>query len=360
MLRIDRHITIAFATALASTLLLIAILFVVLDAFPNLDNYALIIKRDGFLVGIAVIARYYVMHFLTQLSGFGEIIAATSAIVVVAGMARSNEFVAMLAGGMSLRRVALPVFVCCGLVGVGIFALRNGAGPDLARGARDDWRIIKGRGAALGRSLSVQGRSGEEGESAVALSVEEYDPSTSTGTGFAVAVIAPGKPFVDIRADVAVWDGDAHAWRFPHGAHRWSYGSNERTEALTTIRAFETGLGPDLLEAEDLGASVVGLGGLLRQRSRPEFAAELHERLAQILAPLALALIALPFVLTTDRTRVFQGTMLAAITVIGYEMVAHICGSASATGYIPAIVGGWLAPVAFGGLGAWRLCVIDT
>jgi lipopolysaccharide export system permease protein len=359
--RIDRYVIVSFAAALVSTTMLVAILFVALDAFPHLDDFVETIKRDGGWSGLFTIGAYYVSRFLMELGTFGEIVAIASAVVVVAGMAKANEFVALLAGGMSLRRMALPVLISCGLIGAGVFALRNVAGPDLTKRQRDDWRRIKGRGMALGESLSVQGRSGAAREAAVALSLEQYDSSSLNGRGFAAAVICPGQPFVDIRAEAAQWDEDAHTWRFPEGACKWSYRSgNSGSAAFERIDSFETALGPDLLEAEDLGAGVLGLGGLLRQNARPEFATAFHERLAQMFAPLALALVVLPFILVTDRTRVFQGTMLAIIAIVVYEVVARVMCGAAASGYIPAVIGGWTAPLLFCGLGAWRLSAIET
>ena len=121
------------------------------------------------------------------------------------------------------------MLICCFIVGLGVFALRNLAGPDLARTRRDDWREIKGTGQALGQSLSVQGRSGENGEAAVALSVEAYYPAELRGSGFAAAVIAPGVPFVDIRAPEATWDEEAGCWRFGQGGQKWSYASSSST-----------------------------------------------------------------------------------------------------------------------------------
>jgi lipopolysaccharide export LptBFGC system permease protein LptF len=166
---------------------------------------------------------------------------------------------------------------------------------------------------------------------------------------------------VDIRADRAVWDHDAAAWRFPEGARRWQYASSENpVAALSTIEELRTDLSPDLLEAEELGPRVLGIGGLVRQRARPEFAAALHERLAQVFAPLALALAALPFLLTTDRSRVVYGTVAATLVVVSYEVLSRALTAMAATGYLPPVVGGWLVPVVFCGFGAWRLAVLDT
>jgi len=352
--RLDRYVFGGFAVAFASTLVLVLVLYLVLDAFQRLDDYVDYARRDGVFTAVGVALRYYSSRFLAEMSVFSEIVAIIPAVLVVAGMARANEFVAPLAAGRSLRRLALPVFVGCALVGVFAFVLQNVAGPALVRQAFADRRRITGHAAALGNSLSVQGRSGT---AAVALSVERYDSGARRAEGFQACVIESREdaPLVDIRAPVAKWDAASRAWRFPEGARCWAYGSSVAGDAVEEIERFPTVLGPDLLEAEELGSRVLGLGALFRQRARPEFASALHRRLAQMLAPLALALAAVPFVLTTDRSRIFHAGVLAALVTVGYEVAAR--GFAA---YLPPLLGGWLAPVGFTALGAWRLKTMDT
>jgi lipopolysaccharide export LptBFGC system permease protein LptF len=359
--RADLYVAAGFASAVGASVALAGVLFVTLDAFQNLDDLAELVGREGFFAGTGIALRYYTASLLVEAAAFGEVLALAGALMAVATMAKGNEFVALLSGGMSLRRVALPIFIGCGVLGVAVFALRNAAGPQLVRSRWRDLRAITGSGVGLGKSLSVQGWCGEDGASAVALSLEEYDPAARAGKGFSAAIVASGRPFVDIRAKSAQWDGRAKAWRFPEGAHRWSYQSGDDAgSALAVIRELHTRLGPDLLEAEDYGPGVLTLGGLYRQRARPEFAAAFHERLAQLVAPLALALAALPFVLLTDRARVFPGAMLAIAVTVGYELTARVGIGAAASGYLPAVLGGWVAPVGFGAFGAWRLAQIDT
>ncbi|MHC4252288.1 MAG: LptF/LptG family permease [Planctomycetota bacterium] len=355
MKRLDRYVFRGFVVALASTLLLVLVLYMVLNAFQRLDNYVEYGRHEGAVVAVGVILRYYLARFLAELAVFSEIVAVIPAVLVVAAMARANEFVAPLAAGRSLRRLALPVFAGCALVGVLAFVLQNVAGPGLVRQAFADRRRIDGRAAALGSSLSVQGRSGT---AAVAVSVERYDPGERRAEGFQACVIeASGDaPFVDIRAPVAVWDPARRAWGFPEGARRWAYGpAVTEGGAFKQVDGFPTALGPDLLEAEELGSRVLGLGALFRQRARPEFASAFHRRLAQMLAPLALALAAVPFVLTTDRSRIFHAGVLAALVTVGYEVAAR--GFAA---YLPPLLGGWLAPAGFAALGVWRLRTMDT
>jgi lipopolysaccharide export LptBFGC system permease protein LptF len=69
----------------------------------------------------------------------------------------------------------------------------------------------------------------------------------------------------------------------------------------------------------------------------------------------ALALAALPFVLTTDRSRVFQRVCLAIMAAGAYEVAAR-----GAAAYVGAFLGGWAPPAAFAAFGCWKLAKIET
>ncbi len=362
MRRTDRYLISAFALAFAATLSLVAVLFVVVDLVQTLDRVVTFFGREGVLTGVGVVASYYAVRFLSQLAVFGEIVAIVPAVLVASSMARSNEFVGMMAGGLSLRRIALPLFAGCAALGLVTFGLRNTAGPAFVRSEYADYRRIRGRQRTLGKSLSVQGqdKAPKTGATrAVVISLEEFDPSRRAGRGFAAQVIEQAGPLVDIRAPLAVWSEQGHEWRFPEGATKWLYGA-EGGKPLERVEYFRTSLDPDLLEAEELGAEVLTLAGLWRQRARPRFASKLHERIAQAFVPLVIALAALPFVLTTDRSRVLQGTILAILVVAAYEVASRAMLSAAGAGHIPAVLGGWTAPVAFCGFGVWRMVRLRT
>lgn len=355
--RADRYVLTGFGLTLFFTLALIAVLFVVADAFQNLDEFVLHLRRSGAWGGLGLLGRYYAAKFLVSVGSFGEIAAVAPAVVFAASMARSNEFVAVLAAGRSLPRAVLPVFAGCAAVGAAAFCLRTAAGPTLVRSENASARVIFDRAKTMGGALSVQGRSGA---TSCALSVEEYDPASRRARGFRACLVEPTAPFVDIRAASAEWDSSRGAWVFSPAAKKWSYPVSAGGPAVEELAEFPTCLGPDLLEAEEMGPGVLSTGALFRERSRPELAAALHERLALLLSPVALALAAVPFVLTTDRSRVFTGVAVAALVIALYEVVARSFVAAVASGHLPALVGAWLPPVAFGAAGALGLKRIGT
>lgn len=351
--RADRYVFVGFVIALLLCLCLLGVLFVVADAFQNLDEFVLHLRRAGTWQGLGILASYYAARFLISVGSFGEVVAAIPAVMLVAFMARSNELVAMLASGRAMARSALPILAGCLLVGVGAFCIKGFAGPCLVRSENTSARIIFDRVRTIGGGLSVHGRSGDV---AYVLSVSEYDPAARKAGNFRACLIEPSGVFTEIRAAEATWvEG---AWKFDPAAEKWSYLLPERAEGPERLEELRTQLGPELLESEEMGPGVLPTGALWREGSRPDFAAAFHERLACLFAPVALVAALLPLVLTTDRSQVFQGVALAAFAAAGYEILSRSMLAAAASGRIPAAVGAYLPPVisaALGGLGFSKL-----
>ncbi len=90
-------------------------LYIVIDAFSNLDEFAK--RAEGVVETLLVMGRYYLVHqsmFFDQLSG---VIGMMAAIFTVTFMQRNNEQLAMLAAGISTHRAIRPVLYSSVLVG---------------------------------------------------------------------------------------------------------------------------------------------------------------------------------------------------------------------------------------------------
>ncbi|MGD0041896.1 MAG: LptF/LptG family permease, partial [Isosphaeraceae bacterium] len=77
-------------------------LYIVIDAFSNLDEF---MKRaDGFVELIKVMGRYYLLHQALYFDQLGGVIGMMAAIFTVTWMQRNNEHLAILAAGISTHR----------------------------------------------------------------------------------------------------------------------------------------------------------------------------------------------------------------------------------------------------------------
>jgi lipopolysaccharide export LptBFGC system permease protein LptF len=91
-------------------------LYIVIDAFSNLDEFTK--RADGAIEVIQIMARYYFIHqslFFDQLCG---VIGMMAAIFTVTWMQRNNEQLAILAAGWSTHRAIFPVLVSSVIVSV--------------------------------------------------------------------------------------------------------------------------------------------------------------------------------------------------------------------------------------------------
>jgi lipopolysaccharide export system permease protein len=115
-------------------------LYVVIDAFSNMDEFSK--RADTAFELFQIAGRYYLVHqsqFFDQLCG---VIGMMAAIFTVTWMQRNNEQLAMLAAGVSTHRAILPVLVSSVIVSV--LAMYNQEviipyfGEELARRHDDD------------------------------------------------------------------------------------------------------------------------------------------------------------------------------------------------------------------------------
>lgn len=104
---LDRQRYWAFMKAYFTCYLSLVGLYIVIDAFSNLDEF---MKRaEGFRELISVMARYYLVHQALYFDQLGGVISMMAAIFTVTWMQRNNEQLAMLAAGISTHRAIRPV-----------------------------------------------------------------------------------------------------------------------------------------------------------------------------------------------------------------------------------------------------------
>ena len=115
-------------------------LFIVIDAFSNLDEFAK--RADGAVEMFQVMTRYYLIHqslFFDYLCG---VIGMMAAIFTVTAMQKNNEQLAILAAGVSTHRAIRPVMIASVIVST--FAVFNQElimpryAEDLAKSHDDD------------------------------------------------------------------------------------------------------------------------------------------------------------------------------------------------------------------------------
>ena len=135
-------------------------LFIVIDAFSNMDEFTK--RADGVVETVQVMGRYYLIHqslFFDYLCG---VIGMMAAIFTVTWMQRNNEHLAILAAGISTHRAIRPVLVSSVIVST--FAVANQElvmppnAEELAKSHDDDGqRTVHVSGRYDSRSVMIDG-----------------------------------------------------------------------------------------------------------------------------------------------------------------------------------------------------------
>jgi len=104
-------------------------LYVVIDAFSNIDEFAQVTKGLGVF---AKMGRFYLIHMSEFYDRLCGVITMMAAIFTVTWVQRDNELLAMLAAGIGTKRVIRPVLISAVLVNLIAVANQEFIMPPLA------------------------------------------------------------------------------------------------------------------------------------------------------------------------------------------------------------------------------------
>ena len=110
---LDRQRYLNFFKAYVVCFITLIGLYIVIDVFANIDEFA---KRAKGLAMLRLMGRFYLVHSTLIYDRLFGVITMMAAIFTVTWMQRSNELIAMLAAGIGTRRVIRPVLVSAILV----------------------------------------------------------------------------------------------------------------------------------------------------------------------------------------------------------------------------------------------------
>ena len=120
---LDRYVVRSFLTSAFLWLIVMLSLRIATDLFINMDEFAE--SDESFAEVSSWIATYYASHSLVYFAELGGVLIVASAAFTIARMNRTNELTAMMASGVSLHRVLLPIILCSVLLSFVIVADRE-------------------------------------------------------------------------------------------------------------------------------------------------------------------------------------------------------------------------------------------
>ncbi len=144
MLRIvDRYLLLQFVQIFAICYVSLTGLFVVIDAFTNIDHFMTFARNEGQSL-VQVLAEYYSYRAIAIFDQTSGVLALVAAMFTVTWIERYNELTALMAAGISRLRVLRPVIVAAIVVGVVAAANREVVMPQIRDHLVVDSRNIGG------------------------------------------------------------------------------------------------------------------------------------------------------------------------------------------------------------------------
>ena len=114
MLLLDRYLLTQFFQVFAICFCSFTGLYVVIDAFSNLEDFVSFSSKHGSM--LAALAEYYSYRTLAFFDGTSAILTLISAMFTLAWFQRNNEMTAVMAAGVPKSRIARPLIVAVGSI----------------------------------------------------------------------------------------------------------------------------------------------------------------------------------------------------------------------------------------------------
>jgi lipopolysaccharide export system permease protein len=309
----------------------------------------LVVKMVAVLVphflGIALPAAFFAAIFMS-----------------VARIGDDNELDAMLATGRSITRMALPYFlVALVLVGFNFYLFgflqpqtRYGYNAQVYQARQTGWnaRMEANSFIAVKKGYTLGADSvGPDGRQLGGVFVERRDDSTEEVITAQRGQLTPSVTGGRLLLDLA--NGTIVSNRADGSVRTVQFADARLNEDFTAV--------PPPYRARGDSVRELTLPELLREppAERQERitdskrAGEFHGRLARIVLPLLLPLLALPLGMAAKRGRRAPGTVFAAVALLALYQTLQFGESLGETGRAPAWLSVWLPVVVFSALGTW-------
>jgi lipopolysaccharide export system permease protein len=340
---LNLYVTILFASMIA-----IVIVELLLNFDQIMDDHA----------GFSGVTTYLFLRLPTYY--FRDLIPVTSfaAAFFCVGLAgRAREVTAIKSGGISPQRMVVPILAAATVISLATLVLDE----TLVLYAMREWN----RRENPGEEVTFRRGSFWYHRGDTIYNVREADRESKTLRGVRVFETDPrGRLGRSFRADIVRIDED-HRWHFQDTTVRTFDPSRPSAAPVVehrkeTVLAVAAERDLALLDAGARTLSLFELGEYIRARSNEgretaRYREMLFARLADPLAVLVFALLAIPLGLAAEQKRSLASAAVVGIAILGLFFTARTAASMVAAGGLAAAAfGPWLVLVAFAGFGAVR------
>ncbi len=225
---LDKYIIKKFIGTFAFALLIIIAIVIIFDISEKIDNF---VEEEAPLQEIAF--RYYANFIPYFLNTFSPLFVFITVIFFTSKLAADSEIVAILAGGISFKRLMYPYFISAAIIAVFSLLLNLFVIPPANKGRLSfEAQYLKKRFENSNRNIHYQL------DSSTFMYAESFSTWNNTAYKFTLESIDGRNLKSKLSAESAKWDTTINAWKLNRYFHR-KYDANSN-ENITFGRNLDT------------------------------------------------------------------------------------------------------------------------
>jgi lipopolysaccharide export system permease protein len=348
---LDRYLVREYLTFIGTGIAVGAVLILVVDLLQYLDRY-LRVKPP-----VMVLFQHLLFRLPGSLYEGLPIIVLISTVCLFLSLTQKHELDAMKAAGISLYRTSLPILLVALAISIASVIVQETVLPVINAKAEDiDWVKIRGNQS---RHLQQQTRIWYRSSDTRFMRMELLDPIDRSLNGLLVLGVSQDFRLVDrLDAREAKWSSEG--WLLRDGVYRQISPTNQLTSDVFTERRvtmpeqindlIQIQQGPETMTFRELRVYVMRLAETGHNVGK--YLVDLYRKLSFPLIHVIMALVGIPFALTSPREGGrAMGVAVAVLIAMGYWVVHATAIAFAKADLLPPMLGAWTANILFAGLG---------
>ena len=365
---LDEYVMGSFLRNFALVLLAITVLFVIFTFFELIGD---IVRYRTPLVTVGDYLLNLIPFILYNMTPLCSLVAV---LITFGSLSRTSELTAMKATGVSLYRVVAPILVIAAMLSVALFAFDELYLPQANRRQEALLSTIKGKPAQTFLRPDrkwISGQNTRTDQPTRIFYYQFFDPDKDVFANLTVFEFQPGSFALTRRlfASSAHWDTQTSRWVFDDGWQRTFQGETTTSYTNFSVASFpEIREQPAYFKKQERPSQEMSYDELTRyihdlQQSgfdTTRLRVQLNRKLAYPLITLVMAIVAVPFALSTGKRGNIAGLGTAIGVAIAYYIIANIFENLGDVNSLPALLAAWSPDLLFAMLGSYLLLRTPT
>jgi len=337
--KLDIYILKSFLFALIISILSLTGLYVVIHFFTNIGDFIEVSQESLF----TFIPYYYLIRLPLILSKLTPIIMLIAVMITIVRFMKTRELVAMLATGIAIHRIVLPIFITILFVIVIIYYNNERIVPALSKNIGLSEKILKSEGTDRFLTREVDDPDSNQGKYQFTIKKYNY-PKQQMNDVWINQYDRENNLISQIVAEIAIWSTrKTPGWLLSNGLI-YSYDTNGFRKSAP--RSFQqdgflltSGLTPRSIEKLEESSSYQSLSQLRSllsaQPQNSPLKVQYYSRLTEPLTALILIFIGLPFAIVRKSQSLAKGIGICLVISLTFFIVKFLSEGMGNKGILP-------------------------